>query len=173
MLDLLEAWEVLGASRLDRDLDGKIDDPGAAIMDAVWPKVATAVMTPALGTLTDRLAGLMEIDDAPGPSGSAYIDGWYGYVDKDLRTLLGRPVREPYHTRFCGGGDLGACRTALWAAFDQAGADLAAAQGPDPAAWHADSTKERIHFAPGILADTMRWANRPTFQQVLSFTGHR
>ena len=28
-------------------------------------------------------------DDA-GPGGSAYISGWYGYVDKDLRTLLGR-----------------------------------------------------------------------------------
>ena len=35
MLQLLEAWAAKGASRLDLNLDGKIDDPGAAIMDAV------------------------------------------------------------------------------------------------------------------------------------------
>lgn len=28
----------------------------------------------------------------PGPGGSAYLSGWYGYVHKDLRTLLERPV---------------------------------------------------------------------------------
>ena len=173
MLDLVLGWAVRGSSRIDRDLDGRIDDPGAAIMDAVWPKAAVAALAPVLGPLTDRLAQLMEIDDAPGPGGSAYIDGWYGYVDKDLRSLLGRPVAAPFRTKFCGGGDLAACRAALWAAVEQAGADLAAAQGPDPAAWRADATKERIRFAPGILTDSMRWANRPTFQQVLTFTGHR
>ena len=34
MLDLMVAWRANGGSRLDRDLDGLIDDPGAAIMDA-------------------------------------------------------------------------------------------------------------------------------------------
>ena len=43
-----------GSSRLDRDLDGKIDDPGAAIMDAAWPKIADAVMSPVLGPLDRR-----------------------------------------------------------------------------------------------------------------------
>ncbi len=173
MLDLLEAWAAKGASRLDRNLDGKIDDPGAAIMDGTWPKVAAAVMTPVLGSLTGRLASLMEVDDAPGASGSAFIDGWYGYVDKDLRALLGKPVSRPFKTRFCGGGDLAACRTALWDAFERAGAELQAAQGTDPAAWRADATRERIRFAPGLLTDTMRWTNRPTFQQVVSFGDHR
>ena len=49
MLQLLEAWEAKGASRLDLNLDGKVDDPGAAIMDAVWDRWADAVMTPVLG----------------------------------------------------------------------------------------------------------------------------
>ena len=31
-----------GGSRLDRDLDGKVDDPGAAVMDTAWPKIADA-----------------------------------------------------------------------------------------------------------------------------------
>ena len=50
---------------------------------------------------------------------------------------------------------------------------LAAAQGADPAAWRADATGERITFKPGLLTQTMRWANRPTFQQVGQYAGHR
>jgi hypothetical protein len=34
MLDLVVRWRQNGGSRFDRDLDGKIDDPGTAIMDA-------------------------------------------------------------------------------------------------------------------------------------------
>ena len=49
-----------------------------------------------------------------------------------------------------------------------------AAQGPDPDAWRADATAERIKFAPGLLPFTMRYTNRPTgIQQVIDFTGHR
>ncbi len=173
MLGLLDRWAAAGASRLDRDLDGRIDDPGAAILDAVWARWADAVMSPVLGPLVDRLAELMPRDDAPGPEGSAYLYGWYGYVEKDLRALLGEPVKAPFATRFCGAGDLAACRASLWAALEAAGAELAATQGSDPAGWRADATRERIRFAPGILPDTMRWANRSTFQQVMTFNGHR
>jgi acyl-homoserine lactone acylase PvdQ len=173
MLELLEAWRANGGSRLDRDLDGKIDDPGAAIMDAAWPRIADAVMRPVLGPLVDRLAALQPRDDAPNPGGSSYIAGWYGYVDKDLRAMVATSRGEPlpagaFATRFCGAGDLAACRASLWAALDAAGAELEAAQGPDPSAWRADATRERIRFA-GFMPNTMRWANRPTFQQVMSF----
>lgn len=174
LLQLLEAWRAKGASRLDLSLDGKVDDPGAAIMDAVWNRWADAVLTPVLGpALVQRLAAVHGRSDDAGPGGSSYIDGWYGYVDKDLRSLLGKPVQGPYSTRYCGAGDLAACRASLWAALDAAGAELAAAQGPDPAAWRADATAERIRFTSGILPTTMRWTNRPTFQQVVTFSGHR
>ena len=53
---LLEAGATRARSRLDRDIDGKIDDPGAAIMDAAWPKIADAVMGPVLGPQLDDLA---------------------------------------------------------------------------------------------------------------------
>ena len=56
-------------------------------------------------------------------------------------------------------------------ALDAAGRKLAAQQGPDPTAWRADATAERLSF--GFLPLTARWTNRPTFQQVISFTGHR
>ena len=174
MLQLLEAWAANGASRLDLNLDGKVDDPGAAIMDAVWNRWADAVMTPVLGpALVSRLADLHIRSDDANPGGSSYIDGWYGYVDKDLRTLLGKPVKGAFSTHYCGAGDLAACRASLWAALDAAGAQLAAAQGPDPTAWRADATAERIRFTSGILSTTMRWTNRPTFQQVVTFAGHR
>ena len=75
--------------------------------------------------------------------------------------------------RYCGAGVLETCRLALWAALDAAAADLEATQGPAPSSWRADATGERISFTSGVLSDTMRWTNRPTFQQLMSFSGHR
>ena len=170
---LLDSWRLAGSSRLDRELDGKVDHPGAAVMDAAWPRIADAVMTPVLGPLVEDLARLHGRSDDAGPGGSAYISGWYGYVDKDLRTLLGRQVDAPYSRRYCGAGVLATCREALWAALDAAAAELEAKQGPAPSSWRADATVERIRFTSGVLPDTMRWSNRPTFQQLMSFSGHR
>jgi acyl-homoserine lactone acylase PvdQ len=170
---LVDSWYSSGGSRLDADGDGRIDAAGAAVLDAAWVGVADAVLAPVLGPLVLRLAELMERSDDANPQGSAYLWGWYGYVDKDLRSLLGRPVRDPYSRRYCGAGDLSLCRESLWAAVAAAAAALAVEQGPDPSAWRADATRERIRFTSGVLRDTMRWTNRPTFQQVMSFSGHR
>jgi acyl-homoserine lactone acylase PvdQ len=172
LVALLQRWRERGSNRLDAELDGKVDSPGAAILDAAWPRIADAVLQPVLGPLVDRLAQLNPRDDPPNDQGSSYIAGWYGYVEKDLRALLGRPVRDPFATRFCGAGDLAACRASLYAALEAAGDELAARQGPDPAAWRSDANAERIRFA-GFLPATMRFANRPTFQQVMTFSGHR
>ena len=35
------------------------------------------------------------------------------------------------------------------------------------------ATGERIHFQPGLIPYTMRWTNRPTFQQLMEFSSHR
>jgi hypothetical protein len=95
-------------------------------------------------------------------------------VQKDLRMLLHQHVKGRFHFRFCGLGNLTACRTALWNALDAAGDQLQAAQGPNPADWRADANAERIHFLPGLLSTTIRYTNRPTgIQQVISFNGHR
>ncbi len=168
----VDQWRASGGSRIDSDGDGRIDASGAAVLDAAWPGLADAVIAPVLGPLTDRLAELMRRSDDANPGGSSYVDGWYGYVAKDLRTLLGRPVRGPFATRFCGNGVLSACRDALWKALADAAARLATAQGSDPSRWRADATAERIGFTTGILPTTMRWTNRPTFQQVISFSRH-
>ncbi len=172
MLMLLAAWNQHGGSRLDRDLDGKIDDPGAAIMDAAWPKIADAFMAPQLGPQLDELNSLFSRFDQP-PGGQ--FSGWYQYFDRDIRHLLGMPVAQPLGNHYCGNGSLTACRTAVWNAIAAAGAQLTTAQGTaDPTNWRADATAERIHFVPGLLPLTMRYTNRPSgIQQVISFDSHR
>jgi hypothetical protein len=167
MLQLLQQWN---GSRLDANLDGKIDAPGAAVMDAWWPRLAVTVLLPVLGPLTDQLKTLAPLSDDANPGGSSYDAGWYGYVEKDLQSQL--TGTAGFSTRYCGGGHAAACAASLWQSLDQAGYDLAAAQGRDPASWSADATRERIRFA-GFIPDTMRWTNRPTFQQVVVFRSHR
>jgi acyl-homoserine lactone acylase PvdQ len=171
--DMLIAWRASGGSRLDRNLDGKIDHAGAAIMDAAWPLFAGAVLRPVLGNLVERLALLHSASDDPSPVGSAFLDGWYGYVEKDLRTLIGLSVRDEYNARYCGAGNLDSCRESLWSALEQACDILQAEQGLDPTTWRVEAGPERINFTPGLISDTMAWTNRPTFQQVMSFSGHR
>ena len=175
--DLVNAWVSRGASRLDRDLDGKIDDPGAAVLDQSWDQLSEAVLRPVLGDLAapgGLLGQLIAPDNSPRMSnGSAYGGGWYGYVDKDLRSLLGEPVRGAYSRRYCGNGDLATCRVSLWAVIQSSADALAASQGTDPNAWRADATVERIRFVPGVLSATGRWTNRPTLQQLMEFDGHR
>ena len=170
-LRLMEAWRRAGGSRLDRDLDGRIDHPGAAVVDAAWPRIADAVLEPVLGPQLAELATLVPRYDQP-PGGQA--TGWHSYVVKDLRTQAGDRPAAPLRVRYCGVGNVANCRTALWAAIDAAGDELARAQGPDPSAWRADANRERIGFIPGLLPTTLRYTNRPSgIQQVVSFRGHR
>ena len=173
MLELLEDWRADGGSRLDRDLDGKIDHPGAAILDTAWDRMADAAMTPVLTQpLADQLANTLHSRFDLPPDDQ--FGGWHQYMGKDIRTLLGERVRGPFANRYCGAGDVAVCRAALWAALEAAGVELQSSQGADPAAWRADATRERISFLPGLLPYTMRYTNRPSgIQQVIEFKGHR
>jgi hypothetical protein len=171
MVDLLDGYRNNGAARLDLDGDGKVDDPGAAIMDAAWPLIAKAVMSPVLGKETDAA---FDFTGTSAGTNDDFTGGGMAWVNKDLRDVIGQHVRGPFKTRFCGKGDLAMCRAWLWAAIETAGAQLAAEQGPDPTAWRADANAERIRFLPGLLPTTIRYTNRPSgIQQVISFTGHR
>jgi len=57
-------------------------------------------------------------------------------------------------------------------ALKEAGDELAARTGHEPSEWHANANVERIHSGASFPF-TMRWTNRPTFQQVISLSGHR
>jgi acyl-homoserine lactone acylase PvdQ len=174
MLEVLKDWRKQGSSRIDRELDGNVDHPGAAILDVWWPKLGDAVLSPVLGDLVDRLAQLNSRGTAPPGNGNHSTAGWAGYIDKDLRTLLGRTVKGQYTVRYCGAGDLAACATALWASLEAAGAELEADQGTaDPNAWRKSTAGERTKFAPGLIDKTIQFSNRPTFQQAISFRDGR
>jgi acyl-homoserine lactone acylase PvdQ len=167
MVDLLGAWRANGGNRLDLDGDGLIDDPGAAIMDGAWNRVADAFMRPRIGPQLDELNSLFSRFNAP-PGGQ--YDGWYQYFERDIRSLLGKRVKQPFQNSYCGAGKEGACQQAIWEAIAAAGEALTAEQGTaDPAAWRASATDEEITFAP-INIETMAYTNRPTgIQQVISF----
>jgi acyl-homoserine lactone acylase PvdQ len=174
MLALLDAWYQHGGSRLDRTDPsgiGKITDPGAAIMDAAWTPLAYAWASTVLGPkLTAQFASFVSPFDSP-PGGQ--YTGWYMYMQKDIRTILGEPVKGKFAIRYCGGGNVVKCRKLMWAAMNKAGNALQAKQGANPSAWRASATAERITFVPGLLKYTMRYTNRPTgIQQVISFGGH-
>jgi hypothetical protein len=158
MLAILNEWRAAGSSRLDRDLDGRIDaGPGPAIWDAFSPRLFAAAM-PVKG-----LGPYIGTDS--GTSGD-FTDGGFWYVEKDLRTINKDKVRRKYHTRFCAGGNRAKCAAAVWKALD--------AVPGDPDALSADANKERIAFRPGLLQTTIRYTNRPSgIQQVISFAGHR
>ena len=69
-------------------------------MDAWWERLIRAVYDPVIGD-----AGRIPIgfDNAPGLQGSAYQDGFYGYLWTDLSMVLGDPVKSPTSQIYCGG----------------------------------------------------------------------
>ncbi|HEX2575407.1 MAG TPA: penicillin acylase family protein [Aquihabitans sp.] len=153
---VLDEWVQRDAPRLDADLDGDYDDAGATLMDALWRPLAEAVMRPVYGDLLDDLDRVRNLNGQAGQS----------LVEKDLRTILrDRGVKGKFELRYCGRGDLAACRDSLWAVVHEVAARLAAEQGTDPARW--TSTAARTGFTPGLIPDTIRTTNRPTFQQVI------
>jgi acyl-homoserine lactone acylase PvdQ len=156
VVDLLDDWVGRDAPRLDADGDGFYDDPGPAIMDEVWRPIAESVVNPVFGSLTPDLNAVRNLGGLSGES----------YVDKDLRTLLGERVQDPFNLSYCGDGSLARCRNSLWDAVHR-GADRLTSQlgEADPAKWTKPAARTR--FVPGLLPNTFPTTNRPTFQQVL------
>ncbi len=171
MLSLLGTWRSQGGNRLDLNNDGLIDNPGAAIMDVAWPKIANALLSSKLSSSQeDELNTLFSRFDQP-PGGQ--YSGWYQYFDRDIRSLLGKKVKQPLKNKYCGGGKRRRCQNEIWQALADAGTSLTASQGTsDPTQWHSSATAEEIHFG-GLPLTTMRYTNRPSgIQQVISFNKH-
>jgi acyl-homoserine lactone acylase PvdQ len=161
----LQAWFAAGGSRVDANLDGKIDDPGAVILDTAWKAITDAGLCDRLGAgLCKQLEGRISRFDAP-PSGQ--YSGWHQYMDKDFRTLLARPVKGRYSQRYCGAGRVSRCAKELWAALDGAAGRISAQQGGDPAKWTEPVTK--IQFSPLPLRE-IQYTNKPSgIHQVMTF----
>jgi acyl-homoserine lactone acylase PvdQ len=165
LVSRLDAWYAAGGSRVDRNGDGKIDDPGAVILDTAWKGITNAGLCDRLGaTLCRSLEGRISRFDQP-PGGQ--YGGWHQYMDKDLRTLLKRKVAGKYHLKYCGDGSVSRCSSELWKALSAAGKKLSAQQGGDPSKWTEPVTK--VGYSPLPLY-TMQYTNKPTgIHQVMAF----
>jgi len=95
-LRLLASWANAGGHRRDLDGDGLYEHGGAvALMDAWWDRLVPGVFQPALGApLVERIRAINPYAQTPDGQGSSFFDGWHGYLDKDLRRLLGRRVKR-------------------------------------------------------------------------------
>ncbi|MEU5706722.1 penicillin acylase family protein [Streptomyces flaveolus] len=184
----LQAWVTTGAKRTETSAGSRkyADADAIRILDAWWPLLVKAEFEPGLGSdLYTAITGNLPVDEAPsaghGPTGShagsSFQYGWWSYVDKDIRAVLGESVQGGLARKYCGGGTLTACRDTLISTLKQA-AGLTTAQvypGDDQCSagdqWCADSIVQRT--LGGIKHGRISWQNRPTFQQVVEYSSHR
>ncbi len=193
-VNTLQAWLAAGAHRIDRNQNGQYDNASAVqILDAWWPRLLEAEFKPEMGTaFFDAVHGAQGFDNEPNNHGdhlgSAYQDGWWGYVSKDLRRVLGQSAADPFSRTYCGNGSLTACRDALRQALGDAlavpASDLydedhgtAGVQRVDtcPAGKSDQWCFDSVRFRPigAVTVPTMHWINRPTYQQAVEVQGHR
>lgn len=184
----LQTWVTSGSKRTETSAGSKTYANAEAIrvLDAWWPLLVKAQFEPGLGTdLYTAMTANLPIDESPsadhGPTGthagSSFQYGWWSYVDKDIRSVLGETVRGPLAQKYCGGGILSACRTVLINTLKEAAGKTAAQVYPGDAycsagdQWCADSIIQQP--LGGIKHNKISWQNRPTFQQVVEFPSHR
>jgi acyl-homoserine lactone acylase PvdQ len=184
----LQTWLAAGGKRTETSAGSKkyADADAIRILDAWWPLLVKAEFEPGLGSdLYTAMTNNLPIDESPsaahGPTGShagsSFQYGWWSYVDKDIRAVLGESVQGPLARKYCGGGSLSACRDTLISTLKEAAGKTAAQvyPGDDQCAagdqWCADSIVHRT--LGGIKHGKISWQNRPTYQQVVEFTSHR
>jgi acyl-homoserine lactone acylase PvdQ len=181
----LQAWLNAGAHRLETSPGSHTYRDAATIrtFDAWWPRLVEGQFKPVLGdSLYGSLVGAMQVDESPSDrgrphKGSSFQNGWWGYVNKDLRSVLGQPVTAALEQTYCGNGTLASCRAMLLSTLSAAAAVPATQTYPGDSIcaagdqWCADSIVQSA--LGGITHPPISWQNRPTYQQVVSFPAHR
>jgi acyl-homoserine lactone acylase PvdQ len=189
----LRAWVASGAQRIDRDRDGHYDQADAVrIMDAWITTLPKAVFAPRMGDAAfkayDANFGHPDIPNSYGNQkaahlGSSWEDGWFGFLNKDLRTVLNRrKVKGRYSVTFCGKGSRARCRAVLASSLKDALAIPASKLYGDDATlagkcgnMDQQACYDAIAFraVTAVVPDPIPWQNRPTQQQVVEVTSHR
>ena len=179
--ELLSAWKDDGSHRVDRDRDGKYAHEAAIrIFDTWWEDGDEALAFDfAAGGLGDLARALPQpLDNHPRDGqGSSWLGPpWYSYIDKDLRSLAGGDAEPPFASGLCGGGAIEQCRSdlreSLAAAVDRA---VTAQKVTDPSELTFDKSIDFIRSTTAGVVGVrpIDWQNRPTFQQVVDYRGHR
>jgi acyl-homoserine lactone acylase PvdQ len=178
---LLRGWQQRGAHRIDHDRNGSYEDQAAiALFDAWWSGVDEQGVGQDLlkGSLGDLVAALPQRhDDHPRQGLGSSWNGvaWYGYVLKDLAEVRGTDPGA-WSKAYCGGGDLTTCQADLRASLKAAVDRVLAEQGVSTVRdltydKHIDDIRSTTAGLVGVRP--IDWQNRPTFQQVVAYTGHR
>jgi acyl-homoserine lactone acylase PvdQ len=176
----LKTWRAHGSHRRDLDRNGEDEEtPAIELMDAWWPKLLEGEFKPALGAKAyEKLEGMLETGSYTGgsPTEPSFDDGWWGYVDKDLRDVFGPTPKAPWSRDYCGGGSKAKCKQVLEKTLKEAlkttpaelygGGDGACATNPQPSCFDANRPQE----TSGIELGSFPFQNRPTFQQVVTLT---
>jgi acyl-homoserine lactone acylase PvdQ len=192
----LTAWRQAGARRIETSPGSKVyrNADAIRIFDAWFPLLVAGEFKAPLGAaLYSALVDALQINESPSGGqrgdvsslptssteaqvhkGSSFQYGWWGYVDKDIRAVLGDPVSGPLPKTFCGDGVVSACAQVLASTLAQAAAQPAAQVYPADATcttagdqWCADTIVQNP--VGGITDPPIAWQNRPTYQQVVSF----
>ena len=108
--------------------------------------------------------------------GCDFADGWYGYVQKDLRDVLaaghqGVKPSSAYSRLYCGAGSLSTCSAALQSSLKEALSVTpqqiyghgACEENPQASCFDMN----RFVSASGVSVPPFPFQNRPTFQQVI------
>jgi len=119
---------------------------------------------------------------------------WASQVQKDLRSVLGRPEKDRYSRIYCGGPRKQpktkkaehkarrACRKVLLSTLKDAYKEVSAEQGSDkPSDWKVDALCDDPDTCDEIVPNTagavdtppFPWQNRGTYHQVTEVKGHR
>lgn len=158
--------------RRDHDDSGDYDDePAVALVDA-WnhPMIeATLPQVVALEDVDGQNLSLMARGNPPGPMGSAYQDGYYGYLRRVFDMSLDRAGEQYRQLRCADSDNVEDCRQALVTSLDTAIESLGGIE--NMADWDVDESQDAIqHRALGLSqVRPIAWVNRPTFQQVVEF----
>jgi acyl-homoserine lactone acylase PvdQ len=183
----LRAWVASGSHRINRAHPGAHGDYDQAdavrLMDAWWPLLVRAEFAPVLGSnLLNQVQSDFAINDQPGHGtsgehlGSAFDVGFYGVVQKDLRSILHQRVAGPLNRIYCGSGSLVRCRAALAGSLSAAIAETPQQVYPADGVCRAGDQmcSDSIQFrAIGAVTQPLtEWVNRPTFQQSDEIQGH-
>ena len=192
----LRSWDEAGSLRQEPERDAGSYEHADAIqvLDAWWPLLVRAQFEPELGEdLYTELTRAVQTDESPSGAngggepgsvnqdqehrGSAFQYGWWSYVDKDLRAVLGQDVDGDLGKVYCGDGDLDTCRTVLLDSLAEAVATPA--EEVYPGDEHCDAGDQLcadtvIHQSVGgIDMWAIHWQNRPTYQLVHQFSSGR
>ncbi len=192
----LRSWYESGSLRQEPERDAGSYEHADAIqvLDAWWPLLVRAQFEPELGEdLYTELTRVVQTDESPSGAtgggepgsvnqdqehrGSAFQYGWWSYVDKDLRAVLGQDVDGDLGEVYCGDGALDTCRTVLLDSLAEAVATPA--EEVYPGDEHCDAGDQLcadtvIHQSVGgIDMWAIHWQNRPTYQLVHQFSSGR